>query len=97
MSEYRKHIGDIFESLYGSDIDEDGERYDNFYDFELLNMEKDYYEYLSSMNLASLYPTIEEVARFIVYTESIHIGNDHMIRNCLDIKKLEKVVKELLE
>lgn len=97
MSKYRDRIDDIFKSLYGSDSDEDGLSYkENYYD-ESLSMEDDYIEYLRCMDLFDLSPCIEDVAKFIVYTEYVHIGNDHYVRNNLDLKTLKEIVADLLK
>lgn len=97
MSKYREKIDDIFKSLYGASIDENKESYKDVYYYESLGMENDYHEYLKCMDLTNLLVAADEITRFIVYTEYNHIGNNHLVRCNLDLRKLEEVVTELLE
>ena len=97
MSKYIDRIDDIFKALYGRDTDDDGYPYKEVYYYESLNMETDYIEYLRCMDLFDLSLCIEDVTKFIVYTEYMHIGNDHYVRNNLDLKTLKEVVADLLK
>lgn len=97
MSRFREKIDDIFEALYGNKIDEAcRQMWSNTYKYESNNMENDYVEYLRCMELVNLNPTIDDVVRFIIYTEYMHIGNDHFVRNNMNLAKLEEIVKELI-
>ena len=98
MARYREKIDDIFEALYGEKIDECGDKYGtDVYYHESLGMEQDFYDYLGCADLYTLPPSVEEMVKFIIFTEYMHIGNDHFVRNNLNISKLEQIALELLK
>lgn len=97
MKKFREQIDNIFEGLYGNKFDEEGVLFSECYEWEVNSMEQDYNEYIRCMELTSLTLDVEQVAKFIVFLEYMHIGNDHFIRSGLDLKKLNIVANEMLK
>jgi hypothetical protein len=97
MNKFLENIDEIFEALYGDKYSDDsGELFSSEYKWEIENMNNNYIEYLRAISNASLSVLESELAHFLVYIEYMHIGNDHLVRNNVDIRKLETVALKLL-
>lgn len=95
MSRYVEKIDDIFQALYGESVDEDGEKYSEIYRYEIKGMERDFYSYVEFMGGMPFNTTIEDLAKFVVWTECEHIGNTQHNKK-IDFVKLMEIVSELM-
>lgn len=95
MAKYQDKLNEIFIALYGTDTDEYGEKYKEVYRHEVKGMEKDFYKYIELMRKMSLSVSVDELAKFVVWTELEHIGySQHKIIS--DYERLKGIVLELI-
>ena len=95
MAKYQDKLNEIFIALYGTDTDEYGEKYKEVYRHEVKGMEKDFYKYIELMRKMSLSVSVDELAKFVVWTELEHIGySRHKIIS--DHERLKGIVSELI-
>lgn len=95
MVEYKDKLDEIFVALYGTDTDEYGEKYSEVYRYEVKGMEKDFHRYVKLMGGMPFNTTIEDLAKFVVWTECEHIGNTQHNKK-IDFVKLMEIVSELM-
>ena len=95
MSRYMEKIDDIFQALYGESVDEDGEKYSEIYRYEIKGMERDFYSYVELLGGMPFNTTIEDLAKFIIWTEFESIGYTRYNKK-IDFVKLTEIVKELM-
>ena len=88
-------IDDILEAILGEIVDEYGDKYSAIYHYEVKGMEKDFYKYIELMRKMSLSVSVDELAKFVVWTELEHIGySRHKIIS--DYERLKGIVSELI-
>ena len=93
-----KYIDDIFESLYGSKYNSDGIAWSTYYSYEIKEMDNDYHSYIDIIAFVDILTIdISDVVKFLVYLEGIHIGNNHIIKDYLNITKLGKIASKLIK
>ena len=81
---------------YGDDEDTDLKSYAQYYRFEMEGMKEDVGEYIIAMLKAGIQPTDSDVAKFVLITEHMHIGNDDKIIKCVSLEKLKEIASQLL-
>jgi hypothetical protein len=100
MRKFMEHIDEIFEALYGSitnnSNDYDNVKYSKIYDYEVQSMIEDYTNYLKCMSDINIKPVVEDIAKFIIYTEYVHIGNETRVKENLNVNKLKEVASKLI-
>lgn len=88
---------EIMFALYGSYGDDDEpESYAQYYRYEMDGMKEDVGEYIIAMLKVNLKPTALDIAKSIIYTEHMHIGNDDAVIENINMEKLEKIAKQLM-
>lgn len=96
MRKFMEHIDELFEALYGSSTnnsnDYDNVKYSQIYDYEVQSMIEDYTNYLKCMSDINIKPTVEDIVKFIIYTEYVHIGYESCVKENLNMNKLKEVV-----
>ena len=96
LIKFKGKVDDIFESLYGSAVNESGEKYSEIYGYALNSMETDFYEYLDLMAKLGLKVNIDDLVNHLVWVEYKLIGNVYCF-NKVDKSKLEEIISELTE
>lgn len=95
MSKYIEKIDDIFQALYGEGLDEEGNKYSEYYNYEVKSMETDFYEYIELFKKMPFTTTVDDVVRLIVLIEFEHIGNTRYSSE-IDYVKLREIAEYLL-
>ena len=95
MSKYVEKIDDIFQALYGGSFDEEGNKYSEYYNYEVKSMETDFYEYIELFKKMPFTTTVDDVVRLIVLIEFEHIGNTRYSSE-IDYVKLKEIAEYLL-
>lgn len=96
MIKFKDKIDDIFAALYGSSVNESGEKYSEVYGYALNSMETDFYEYLDLMVKLGLKVNIADLVNHLVWVEYKLIGNIYCF-NKVNKSKLEEIILELTE
>ena len=96
MIKFKDKIDDIFVALYGSAVNESGEKYSEVYGYALNSMETDFYEYLDLMAKLGLKVNIDELVNHLVWVEYKLIGNIYCFSK-VNKSKLEEIISELTE
>ena len=96
MIKFKDKIDDIFVALYGSAVNESGEKYSEVYGYALNSMETDFYEYLDLMAKLGLKVNIDDLVNHLVWVEYKLIGNIYCF-NRVNKGKLEEIILELAE
>ena len=95
MIEFKDKLDEIFMALYGEDTDEYGEKYSEVYRYEVKGMEHDFYKYVKLQKGMPFEISMEELAKFLIWIECVHIGNTQYEKN-IDYFKLKEIVTELV-
>lgn len=96
MIKFKGKVDDIFAALYGSAVNESGEKYSEIYGYALNSMEKDFYEYLDLTAKLGLKVNIDDFLNHLVWVEYKLIGNIYCF-NKVNKGKLEEIISELTE
>ena len=96
LIKFKDKIDDIFAALYGSAVNESGEKYSEIYGYALNSMETDFYEYLDLMAKLWLKVNIDDLVNHLVWVEYKLIGNIYCF-NRVNKGKLEEIILELTE
>ena len=96
MIKFKDKIDDIFVALYGSAVNESGEKYSEVYGYALNSMETDFYEYLDLMAKLGLKVNIDELVNHLVWVEYKLIGNIYCF-NKVNKSKLKEIISDLTE
>lgn len=88
-----KNIDAIFEALYGNRLDGLNKPLAEFYSVEIREIEADYYRYINTMRSLCINVTSEDIVKLIIFLERVHIGNEHIIKESLNTKKLKRLIQ----
>ena len=93
------YLDEIFTALYGSDTDnETGTKWTDCYYWEAKGIESDIFSYIEMItDVPNVVFNKNDLAKFIVLSEYESIGNTHLVKEHLNIIKLEAVADELIK
>lgn len=96
LIKFKDKIDDIFAALYGSAVNESGEKYSEIYGYAMKCMQTDFYEYLDLTAKLGLKVNIDDLVNHLVWVEYKLIGNIYCF-NKVNKGKLEEIILELTE